>query len=123
MRRHVLRTAFVALLSHAALAQPSPAASPTMPGMTSGHSAADQAMMAGMNKMNQAMNDAPMSGDPDRDFVAMMIPHHQGAIDMAKTELQFGKNPMLRKLARAIIAAQQTEIAEMTQWQTRHSAQ
>jgi uncharacterized protein (DUF305 family) len=63
-----------------------------------------------------------MTGDPDRDFVAMMIPHHQGAVDMAKTELQYGKDPALRKLARTIVAAQQKEIAQMTRWQTRRLA-
>lgn len=110
--------AFV-LLALPALAQQ---ASPAMPGMTGGHSAADQAMMEGMNKMNQAMSGAPMTGDPDRDFVAMMIPHHEGAIDMAKTELQYGKDPVLRKMARDIVVAQEKEIAEMKRWQTRHPA-
>jgi uncharacterized protein (DUF305 family) len=56
---------------------------------------------------------APRTGNADQDFVASMIPHHQGAIDMAKVELQYGKDPMLRKLAEGIVAAQEKEIAEL----------
>lgn len=67
---------------------------------------------AAMGRMMSAMEIKP-SGDVDRDFVAMMIPHHQGAIDMAQAELRYGKNETLRRMAREIIAAQQTEIAEM----------
>ena len=74
--------------------------------------AADDKMMSGMN--------AGYSGDADRDFVAHMIPHHQGAIDMAKVELQYGKDPALRKLARQIVKAQDGEILLMKQWQARH---
>jgi uncharacterized protein (DUF305 family) len=50
-----------------------------------------------------------------------MIPHHQGAIDMAKVELQYGKDPQLRKLAQDVIAAQQKEIAFMQSWQAKHA--
>ena len=53
------------------------------------------------------------SGDVDRDFVAMMVPHHQGAVDMAKAELKFGHNEQLRRLAREIVANQQQEIKKM----------
>ncbi len=60
--------------------------------------------------MNYGMGIAPMTGDPDHDFAAMMIPHHRGAIDMARLELQYGKNPALRRLAQEIIATQETEI-------------
>ena len=66
------------------------------------------------------MEGAP-SGDADRDFVAMMLPHHQGAVDMARIELQYGKDPALRRLAAAIIKAQAVEIAEMQAWQLRHA--
>jgi uncharacterized protein (DUF305 family) len=62
--------------------------------------------------MHKDMNIVP-TGDPDRDFAAMMIPHHQGAIDMAKVELQFGKNPVLRRLAQGIIVEQSQEIEVM----------
>jgi hypothetical protein len=53
------------------------------------------------------------SGDVDADFVAMMIPHHQGAIDMAQAELRYGRNEQLRRLAQEIIVTQQQEIAVM----------
>ena len=69
-------------------------------------------MMQAMERMHKDMNIVP-TGDPDRDFAAMMIPHHQGAIDMAKVELQFGKNPVLRRLAQGIIVEQLQEIEVM----------
>jgi uncharacterized protein (DUF305 family) len=53
------------------------------------------------------------SGDVDRDFVEMMVPHHQGAVDMAKAELKYGHNEQLRQLARGIVLNQQREITEM----------
>ena len=65
-----------------------------------------------MAKMMTAMNVEP-SGDADADFVAAMIPHHQGAIDMAKAELRHGRNEQLRRLAQEIIVTQQQEIAAM----------
>ena len=66
-----------------------------------------------MASMDDAMMGAPMTGDPDHDFAAMMIPHHQGAIDMAKAELLYGKNPVLRRLAQEIVVTQVSEIAVM----------
>jgi uncharacterized protein (DUF305 family) len=67
---------------------------------------------AAMKKMMADMMIKP-SGDVDRDFVEMMVPHHQGAIDMAKAELKYGHNEQLRRLARDIVANQQQEITEM----------
>ena len=63
-----------------------------------------------MAVMSRDMKQAPMSGNPDHDFATMMIPHHQGAIDMAKVELVHGKNPVLRRLAQEIIVTQRSEI-------------
>ena len=75
----------------------SQSSSPSMMGMSGtksgSKSPADQAIMAGMTKMNRDMSAAPMTGNPDQDFVAMMIPHHQGAVSMAHVELRYGHNP------------------------------
>jgi Domain of unknown function (DUF305) len=65
-----------------------------------------------MNKMMADMTVKP-TGDVDRDFVAMMVPHHQGAVDMAQAELKYGHNEQLRRLAREIVANQQQEIVVM----------
>jgi uncharacterized protein (DUF305 family) len=65
-----------------------------------------------MRTMMAGMAVSP-SGDVDADFAAMMIPHHQGAIDMAKAELQFGTNEQLRRIAQEIIVDQEQEIAAM----------
>jgi|SRR5262245_51648397 len=65
-----------------------------------------------MNRMMAGMDVKP-SGDIDRDFVAMMTPHHQGAIDMAVIELRYGKNETLRRLAQEIIVDQMQEIDAM----------
>lgn len=67
---------------------------------------------AAMNRMMSAMEAKP-AGDVDRDFVAMMAPHHQGGIDMAVLELRYGKNEQLRRLAQEIIVSQTQEIAAM----------
>jgi hypothetical protein len=67
---------------------------------------------AAMTKMMNDMTIKP-SGDVDRDFVAMMSPHHQGAIDMAISELRYGKNEQLRRIAQEIIVGQMQEIAAM----------
>ena len=67
---------------------------------------------AAMNKMMMGMAIKP-TGDVDHDFVAMMVPHHQGAIDMAEAVLRYGRNEQLRRLAQEIIVTQQQEIAAM----------
>ena len=63
-------------------------------------------------RMHSAMN-VPYTGDADRDFARMMIPHHQGAIDMALAELRFGKDERLKRLAQEIVVAQKQEIDVM----------
>jgi hypothetical protein len=70
-------------------------------------------MHAAMQTMSEAMDASPATGNPDGDFLAMMIPHHQGAIDMANLVLIHGHDPLTRQLAEEIIAAQQAEIASM----------
>ncbi len=65
-----------------------------------------------MHKMMADMTIKP-TGDIDRDFVEMMVPHHQGAVDMAKAELKYGRNEQLRRLAQQIVATQQREITVM----------
>ena len=65
-----------------------------------------------VSKMSLAMTAEP-TGDVDRDFVAMMMPHHQGAIDIARAELKFGQNEELRRLARDIIVEQEREMLVM----------
>jgi uncharacterized protein (DUF305 family) len=121
---------FTALCSAGAIAQTAAPASDAMPGMnmeqhapkptdvssTAAFQAADQKMMSGMSSVQY-------TGDADRDFVAHMIPHHQGAVEMAKVELKYGKDAKLRKLAKDIIAAQDKEIAFMKQWLEAHPHQ
>jgi len=68
------------------------------------------------NKTMHAGMMIPYTGDPDIDFVAGMIPHHQGAVDMAEVQLKFGRDEELKKLARAIILMQTDEIAMMSSW-------
>ena len=72
-----------------------------------------RAMIADAVARMHAAMEIPFSGDPDRDFARMMIPHHQGAIDMALVELRYGKDERLRRLAQEIIVDQQQEIAVM----------
>ena len=81
--------------------------------------ASSKAYEASMSRMMSGMDVKP-TGRPDEDFVLMMMPHHQGAIDMAKVELRYGHDPALRKMAEDIVAAQEREIAEMTAWKARN---
>ena len=73
-------------------------------------------MRASMMGMMKNMESMKMTGDTDRDFAMMMKMHHQGAIDMAQIELQSGKDPKMRAMAKRIIAAQKKEIKEFEQW-------
>jgi uncharacterized protein (DUF305 family) len=85
-------------------------------GLPAGASPSDTDFMnqvnAAMTKMMAGMSVAP-SGNVDKDFVATMVPHHQGAIDMARAELRYGQNEQLRRLAQEIIVTQHEEIAAM----------
>jgi uncharacterized protein (DUF305 family) len=85
------------------------------PGLDQAH----QALMAGMAEMNRQMDAGAMAADIDVAFVCAMIPHHQGAIDMARAELTHGDDPWAKALAQQIVDAQEKEIADMLGWLSR----
>ena len=91
------------------------AAALTFPVLAFAQEPATQAFNAAMEKMMADMHMEP-TGDADKDFAMMMIPHHQGAIDMAKAELEHGDDPQMRALAETVIEAQEKEIAELKEW-------
>ena len=79
----------------------------------------DKAFEASMDKMMSSMSER-LSGDTDHDFATMMLPHHESAVEMAKIELQSGRDPELRQLATDIVASQAKEVALMRAWLLRH---
>lgn len=91
-------------------ASPSAPAAPATGAAASSPSTAEY--RAAMEKMHGAMA-IPYTGDADKDFVAGMIPHHQGAIDMARIVLKYGKDPEIRKIAQDVVSAQEREIREL----------
>jgi uncharacterized protein (DUF305 family) len=74
---------------------------------------ADTDLDKSMDTMHAEMQKVRCSGNADADFASLMIPHHQGAIEMSKVVLQFGTDPCLRRLAQEIIVTQQSEIEVM----------
>ncbi|HEU0099922.1 MAG TPA: DUF305 domain-containing protein [Allosphingosinicella sp.] len=86
---------------HGAAGKADPGAAPT------------SAMMGAMDRMHADMNSVQMSGDVDRDFVALMVPHHRSAVEMARAYLRSGRDPELRRMAEAIVASQEAEIRQM----------
>ena len=79
-------------------------------------------LMTDTDRMHAAMGSVERSRDSDVDFVRLMLPHHQGAIDMAKTQLLHGKDPQVRRLALEIITDQQSEIVLMQLWLKQRNA-
>ena len=77
-------------------------------------------LMASMNNMHIAMESIKPSGDVDVDFVSLMLPHHQAALDMARTQLIYGTDPQMRRTAQEIITDQQSEIELMQIWLKQH---
>jgi len=80
-----------------------------------------EGLMDSMTRMHAAMSSTRPSADADTDFVALMLPHHQAAIDMAKIELTFGKDEQLRRLAQEIVTDQESEIQLMKLWRQQYS--
>ncbi len=79
-------------------------------------------MQSSMMRMHEGMGRVNSSGRCDADFVRLMLPHHQAAIDMARTELLYGKDPAMRRLAQEIITSQQSEIELMQLWLKNHDS-
>ena len=109
------------LIVGSAVAQMSDHSDHSTTGKTSGQASKDdqspasQAFRDANDRMHRDMT-MTFTGDADVDFIKGMLPHHQGAVDMAKIVLRYGKDPAVRKLAEEIITAQNTEIGWMTSW-------
>ena len=118
-----LAATMFASASHAAEHHVAHAASPVQAAQAastaSTAAASNAAYEAANRRMHQGMS-AALTGHADYDFVVGMIPHHQGAIDMAKVVLEKGKDPEVRKLAEDIIKAQESEIEFMQDWLDAH---
>jgi uncharacterized protein (DUF305 family) len=109
------------IIAAAALLAAAPAGAQEMDHSAMGHAApaseggSDAAFRAANAKMHADMA-VDLTGDADVDFVRSMIPHHQGAIDMARIVIEHGNDPELRALAEEIVATQETELARMQEW-------
>ncbi|MGO4389096.1 DUF305 domain-containing protein [Microvirga sp. 2YAF29] len=116
-RCYLMLAAMVALVPSLAFAQGHPhgAHSTPMQSQSSSEASSTKGYREANAKMHRDM-DIAFSGDSDVDFVHGMIPHHQGAIDMAKVALQHAKDEQIRKWATDVIREQEREIAEMREW-------
>lgn len=121
MKKYHLLSVLALLATGSAYAQTNPHAGHQMPA-SNNTAASTKAFEAANDKMHKDMA-IPFSGDADVDFVKGMIPHHQGAIDMANVVLAHGKDAAIRKLAADIIKAQEGEIAMMRDWLKKKGAQ
>jgi len=123
MKKLVFAAALLAVLPLAVSAQEDHSAHGAQPGGAAMSGASGEYMKA-MQDMDAAMKGMEMTGDAGVDFAAMMIPHHQAAIAMAKSYLASGDNDAeLTKLANEVIAAQEREIAQLEAWLARNEAQ
>lgn len=120
-------TAVLAVVGAACLLQmgvshlvPNAHATVVLPECSPLHSAGTCKLIAVNTHMHHQMN-VPWTGDVDTDFMRSMIPHHQGAVDMAKVVLEHGTDPEVRTLATNVIATQNDEIAQMNRWLAQHA--
>lgn len=124
MTPHLLQTAVIAaslaLSAPAVRAEVAHADGMMMMVAPEGASDATKAYVEAMNAMTMGMG-MEFTGDPDVDFIAGMIPHHQGAVDAARVVLQYGTDPEVKAFAQSVIAAQEAEIAWMKDWLAAHS--
>lgn len=131
--KSTFRTSFIlssltssVLAASVALTAATPAAAQSMGGMQHDNmksmgSDGSMKMHMTMQENQKKMNDMQMSGDTDRDFAMMMRAHHQAGVDMAKAEVDSGKNPEMIKEAKKIIASQQKDIQKFDTWLQKHS--
>ncbi len=85
-----------------------------------GGNEATKAYMQSMQNMDKEMKSMSPTDNPNMDFVMMMKPHHQAAIDMAQTYLKYGTDPKLKSMAKNIITSQKKEIKDMNAWEAKH---
>ncbi|HSG56282.1 MAG TPA: DUF305 domain-containing protein [Paracoccaceae bacterium] len=113
--RHAFRLLALALIASPALATETSNTGHAMPAMAGDTTPSSTAFNDANLKMHADMA-IQMTGNADADFVRGMVPHHQGAVDMARIVLQYGTDPEVRAFAEGVIAAQEAEIAWLKDW-------
>ncbi len=111
----------IKILCLAALLAFTPVCAMAQTDMSANGGKAANAYMQPMKDMQEKMQSMTPTGDANKDFVMMMKPHHQAAVDMAKAYLKYGNDPKLTIMAKNIIASQKKEISEMKAWEAKHS--